>query len=617
MSYLDIPHIHFGGLFWAAPSTINNITTNYDPSVRLENQSGQYNENVVLWNALGVAQFYLQNCSVLGGVDSSGKFIDSGSDPLIGAPIITPAPLTPMSDGASGIYDIPKMVDLDPDQQGRTELYGMRFQITLPAGGTFGGPMSIPQLRELGPRVTLTKVGGSFSAVGQFMGSIVQPEWPAGDSGSELVRQLKAACTNGVAVSLTVDLHWNFPQISQNGLMFCYGRVHGTMGPLRPGETGQTLYGRRMFAPSSAAPPPAPVLSKAPPAPAVAAPPWNAGYAAMSPVNLPSVISVDLGLAIPLAVQKDAMPPGVNGTPQFEMGITIGSTDSSGEFTPLANGAVAFGDYVQISAMEKNCYCWRNSGVFTVLLAAGEAQRLQSQPLAVQVNNTMVLQEIPSGVWVQFSQLSTRMPLPGASASIPMLVTQYGAPYPNYAPAAFSIQVSEWVQQGGQWTNQVVPSTDLKIVAYQPAQTDDAGAIAMNLATQVSQMDLSALRADLESRVYFVTPPTDPSIDIADDGLPVSMLVWQPFTAPANPSWVDDIQPVMGAYARLYPGMKEKVDIGDRTAAQSNAGAIAARMSLPVAHPAYMPVTRDMTPAKVQMIADFMQRWAEAAQRTT
>jgi hypothetical protein len=58
--------------------------------------------------------------------------------------------------------------------------------------------------------------------------------------------------------------------------------------------------------------------------------------------------------------------------------------------------------------------------------------------------------------------------------------------------------------------------------------------------------------------------------------------------------------------------MKEKVDIGAMAAAQANASAIATRMALPLSHPAYMPVTRDLAPAKVKMISDFMQKWAKS-----
>jgi hypothetical protein len=517
-----------------------------------------------------------------------------------------------MSDGASGVFDIPKLVDLDPDQQGRTELYGMRVQVRLPGGASFGGLMSIPQLRELGPRIALTKVQGSYVVVGQFMGSIAQPQWPTVNSGSKILQQFQQACSRGIAVELTVDLHWNLPQISQNGLMFCFGRVHGTMGPLRAGEAGQTLYGRRLPAPttSGANARLAPKVSKNVAAAAAATPPWNTCYAALSPENAPTVLSIDLGMSIPLAIQNDAMPPAVNGKPSVETGIVIGSVDSSGTFTPLQNGAVSFtSNYFQLQSMEKNCYCWTNSGVFTIVLAPGEAARLQAQTLAVQANGTTVLQEMSSGIWLQFSQLSGRLPLTGASVSIPMLVTQRGAPLTGYSSASFDLMALEWPPNNPN-PPVTTPSTDLTI-ALQPAQTDLLGATTMTLTTAVQQMTLSKVRAELDSRVYIVLP-SDTSVDCADGSIPVSLLVWQPFNAPANPTWAADIQPILGAYARLYPGMKEKVDIGALEAAQANASAIAARMALPMSHPAYMPVTRDLAPAKVKMISDFMQKWAKS-----
>ena len=36
MSYLDLPRLHFGGLFFTGPGTINNQTGNYTPTVQLE-----------------------------------------------------------------------------------------------------------------------------------------------------------------------------------------------------------------------------------------------------------------------------------------------------------------------------------------------------------------------------------------------------------------------------------------------------------------------------------------------------------------------------------------------------------------------------------------------------
>ena len=627
MSYLDLPRIHFAGLFFTGPGTINNITTNYEPDAPIEKPDGKYTP-IAGWNPPGVAQFYLQQCTVLGAMDGTGDWIAAGSDPLIGASVATAGPQTPITIDGS-IVDIAKLVDLDPDQQGRSEVYGMQFQVQLPDGSTFGGPMSVPQLRELGPRMALS--GGSFTAVGLLMGSIDQPRWPAQPGASKLLSQFQQACANGIAISLTTDLHWNIPTISENGLMFCWGRVHGTMGPLQAGEGGQTLYGRRMIA---GAVPPAPRVDRTPRdtvaarAAAVAAagalPPWNASYAAATVAGSQTLLSVDIGMAIPLAVQspgapnqRPPRPPQVNGKPLVESGITIGVVDAAGSFTAFAKGTLSFPPfYFTLTSAEKNCVCWKNSGVFTVPLTADEANAVKSGAIAVQVGGSRVVEEVSSGIWVQFAQASTRVALPGASVSLPILVTERGAALAGYTPSEFQVHAVEWSRASGEWKPHAKPSTDLS-VAFQPPETDAAGATALTTAAQIDEMDLSALRADLDSRVYFIVPPNDPTVSYADDQAPASVLVWQPFTAPESPTWHSDILPILGAYARLYPGMKAILDIADENAAMAHASAIAARMRLSPVDPAYMPVTRDLSPAKMAMIAAFMQKWAAASSAKT
>jgi hypothetical protein len=83
MSYLDLPRIHFGGLFFTGPNTINNITPNYEASTKLEGPNNQYIPQVAGWNALGVAQWWLEECTVLSAVGPDGAAV-TGGDPLIG-----------------------------------------------------------------------------------------------------------------------------------------------------------------------------------------------------------------------------------------------------------------------------------------------------------------------------------------------------------------------------------------------------------------------------------------------------------------------------------------------------------------------------------------------------
>jgi hypothetical protein len=102
---------------------------------------------------------------------------------------------------------------------------------------------------------------------------------------------------------------------------------------------------------------------------------------------------------------------------------------------------------------------------------------------------------------------------------------------------------------------------------------------------------------------------TDPDGNAIGDGpgggFSISVVLWNPYQAPANPTWAD-VGPVMAAYARLYPGMKSILDIGDPTTVSGFAPVILARMKAPVTDPAFMPVTRDLSPTKTQMVLQWL-----------
>src|SRR5258708_15979681 len=136
MSYLDFPRLHFSGLLYNYPNTINNATKNFNPATKLTDSGGAYIYDVASWAPLGSGQVYFQDCVIRGATDNQGQWV-SGGDPLIGADFNTPSPFTPIPDGKEGTYDIPKMVNLDPDWNDQPEFYGMQFQVPLPTALTY------------------------------------------------------------------------------------------------------------------------------------------------------------------------------------------------------------------------------------------------------------------------------------------------------------------------------------------------------------------------------------------------------------------------------------------------------------------------------------------------
>jgi hypothetical protein len=74
----------------------------------------------------------------------------------------------------------------------------------------------------------------------------------------------------------------------------------------------------------------------------------------------------------------------------------------------------------------------------------------------------------------------------------------------------------------------------------------------------------------------------------------------------AQPVWERDIQPLMRIYARLFPGMKSILDISDLATVRANVVPLKSRFERVRTDPGFMPVSRDMSPATVDMILRFL-----------
>jgi hypothetical protein len=651
MSYLDLPRLHFSGLFFTGPSTINNITQNYTPSVLLENAQHQYDPNVAGWDPTGVAQWWLEECTVLSAVGSGAAPVDA-SDAVIGADVVTPSPKTPMSDGHDGFYDIAKMVDLDPDQQGRSALFGVRIAVTLPNGAGLQGAMTVPELRQLNGRIPLQI--GSWVAVGNWMGTLQDVQWSGDISGSPFLSSLQAVSAQGLAVKLTVDLHQNNPaNIFTAGDLFCYGRVLGSIGPAFAGELAQVVPGRclqtftkpkallesagvhsspklvqarervvaqmatlastreavksnlaALAAPTAKATEAAPVVP--PPSPPQ---PWNPAFAVIRKVGSQNFLSIDIGGCILLNWQGTPDNPTSDGTFEVASGISVGVfTLKTKTFVAFANGAITIApQYQPLASTQKNCTLVKNSCVFTIPLTAGDGDSYKTNPLAIQVNGTTVAQEFASGFWIDVSASSQRLECgAGQPGQSQIMVRQFGNPIVGQTPPVTSnVLLFDWDNLDSDGNPQFSPSTD---VGIKLGKTDANGLAGITTTVNVPDLTLPVVRQPLDSQVYYILMRDSNKQPVGDGGPQtpgLSILLWKAFQAPANPTWTD-IGAIFGAYARLYPGMKSRLDISDQQTVTGFAPVIHAMMSKEITDPAYMPVTRDLSPSKMNMIVSWL-----------
>lgn len=630
MSYLHLPRIYFGGLFYTNPNTVNNYAYSYDTQTELT-EHNQYRTDGGSggpggWNPLGTARFYMQSCSVLGGVGPDGAAI-AADDPLIRARVTTPSPATPtLPDGNT--HSLPKLVDLDPDMQIRSEVYGMRVWVDIPGSGAgFWGTMSVPQLRNMGGRVQIKDVGGSWTAVGTMAGMITDVQWLGDPSTSPLLAQFQAACSGGISYRLTLDLHQNNPSTQFTaGNMFYYGRLHGCFGPAYPGaELAQVVPGRMLQVPTPPSTAKAQAAAQTREARLEAIADQQADSASIVTLNAsPALVttlpdksarlSIDLGAASLLQVGPDNQ---VLGKYQIDSGIVLGYMSDSGftAFEATAKNPVSFADQYDdrlISDQQKSCYLVRSTGIADVPLTPEEAAAITSAPLAVQVSGSLPLQEYANGYWIELSEASRRLQ-PGESTTIQMMMRKFGAPVTG-TPAKLGVQVfaSNWSGDKRPFKNTVDPST---AVTFTIGNELDANGIVDVTVAGTTPEPLGTLRTYMDSKVFFVQlkdPDGNPTGDEPAEGWALSVLLWAPYQIPDNPTWEADVGPILDSYARLYPGMKSIFDIGSEATVTGGAGAVLERMSLPHDDPGYMPVTRDLSPNKVATVV----KWLETQQQT-
>lgn len=124
MSYLGYPRLHFSGGFLADVSTINNTPNNYDT------KNSKIEDLELYWNPNGTGIFDLTDCVVTKVVYGPGDEADTPEkDPIIGQTVAAVYSKAPA-----------KLVDLDPDQQNVSEIWGLTMQVA----GSGASPQSIP-----------------------------------------------------------------------------------------------------------------------------------------------------------------------------------------------------------------------------------------------------------------------------------------------------------------------------------------------------------------------------------------------------------------------------------------------------------------------------------------
>lgn len=546
MSYLDLPRIVFDGDFQADVSTVNNDVRNFDIDTFDPDTSPEF------WNPTGSGAFRLLNCRVRGAADE--RSVAAGEDP------VTTAVIGGSTDRVSG-----KIVDLDPQWQLSSALWGLRVELRTDEHLILAGDFDTASFRDLW-------FSGLAAPAARFQSVLHDVVW-ARPGVSPLADRLRAATSGGrLSIRLATFAYVNGDDTAPR---FTIGSVVGAIGPHHPGEPRTFVAGRRF-------------------APIVRENRVNtAGVNYFDAVVRGDRLVLDLANAFPVlddkgtVVDLGALRLGVLTDPDLDQGATVTS------------GFTAFGDPLPY---RDPGWLLDTSGIVTVTVPP--RVDITDRPLALLrpngADHTVVVRETPGGWHVRADDHVHRVEA-GEGFTTRVHVTRYGRPA---ARAEVVPSVLPPSQDGDGLPVTGTPETAFTVL--RPDRTDADGRTTL----RVRCTDPGTPRGYLDGQVYQLTL----GIRGADDATlrhnplePLTALVFDDYEIPADPTWFADVQPILKQYANLYPIMSERlVRLDEYESVREHRAILQFAFSRDLDDPNSMPVTRDLSRAKRRMILNWL-----------
>ena len=563
MSYLDGPRVTFAGRFLGDVPTINNSAGSFEPSPQAPNPA---------WNPGGGGTFDFLNCHVTGGESGPEEPLAAG-DPVLGLAVL-----------GAGDRSSAKLVDLDPQWQFSSQIWGLRLRLVDPATGEelLSGSFRVTAFRDLWTRQAAGAAVNGQPAAGSFTSVLDEVVFGPGCAASLVLDALRRASPTP-RLSIVLNLFGYFYNHVDD--RFATGAMTGCIGTWRPGEPLSFVAGRRLelglLARTSAA---ADVLL----GPSVAVVDCGASRLVVDLGNAYPVID-HTGGPVPLPV------PSAGGTvTALEVGVLPSETIRAG--TVLTDGAATIVGTVDLAQAPAQ------AGVFSLPLAPAAAVAAAQRPLALLARlpdgrRRVVSRETLDGLWVRADEFVHRIDA-GSAATTTLHAVRRGEP-----AADVTIHLASRASAAGS-------------VLSVPGQTETGadGTATITLTAADPGNPRGAVDGVVESIGYSARLAADGSPDYAGSGLDANLdvivaHVRDAYEVPPDPDWARDVQPVLAQYSRLYPVMREHlVDLGDLDALRPWRAAMLLAMTRDIADPNYMPVTRDLSGPKRATIVRWLER---------
>jgi hypothetical protein len=601
MSYLNNIRLVFTGKFQADTSTVNNDVRHYDNAtfepVFQDFQTAQSLNG--WWNPTGSGAFRLIDCKVTKVGYADGTTSDS-DDAAIGMLVAGSEQRT------SG-----KIVDIDPQWQLASALWGLDVRLTDgKEPGYFSGHYRPNAFRDLWFGRMLgadgTPAGGDSAASATFQSVLENVTWAKGLKNSRVLAELKAAATAGLSIRLTT---FSYVDRNPNGPDFTLGTVTGTIGPQLVGEPESFILGRRF-------------------APANGSTSWNGcGFftGRVDPAARMLFLDLSNGLQLAFANKDPAKGPvapigALNDIGTLQAGVL--KNPEVVEFTPATEE-----NFLPIGEIGYQTDGWLlgTSGIAALPLNDAQLALLADHPLALAaaaplnagtgangVFGQIAIRETTDGLFVEAEPIVHRIDPPGTSEAT-IFAARYGAPLAN-AQVAISQLGSMPGQGGGQTSGPNTPTAPIPNIGIPESAFKIPSAVTTG-ADGTAKLQMAADNPD-NPRKYI-----DGQLYLVDFRLPgqgnqarspfdyIVTHVRDAYIIPAEPTWEADVAPIFTQYGNLYPIMsKQLVNLANPHDVKRHAKILRFAFAQPVASANYMPVTRDLSQAKRDMILRFLDR---------
>jgi hypothetical protein len=557
MSYLHPVRLHFSGRFRADVSTVNNDTTHFDNAhFDPKFQTPGPGTTNGWWQPAGTGAWRLLDCSVTRACRDDGT-----------------AAATPAEDSAvglsvreSGDRSSAKLVDLDPDQQGVSMIFGLTVRVTDGQGRILvQGDLEPIPFFDL--NFARSSAGGPQGASAYFQSALRNVEW--GDVlASPCLAQMKQVSAAGMlSIKFITDGY------QMGGQQRGYGRIAGTLGPYLDGEPHTFVIGRHL------------------------APPAQSLYAPVDCVvdTARRKVLVDVGNSLPVEVAS-------------------GDFQNIGDLTLVAGSGAAAKTLGALPYTDTDSYP-NTAGIYELpqgcALTDDELSAATQQPLHLVLSQQgsapqTIESESDDGIYVGPEYFVFRLD-PGQSASTDLFATRFGVLFAGATP---QVQV----------TPMSLPETSpLPLVTTDP-KTGANGRAKLT----ITAVDAKNPRGYIDGQVYGISFSLDQSPVQPTDFDGANFISLLMFDSPEPHPVLDwsAVHPIFEQYSHLYPRphgpnpyapfagqppSHPAVNLDDYDSVAGFARHIVWALDLPIEHPSHMPVTRDLSDAKRAMLLQWLR----------